>query len=647
MKRARTEKGSVATSAATTKKPKTQACASCRKQKTRCELLDTSSDPVQCHRCKVIGIHCSYEETLVPSAANGIPMEEPPIVCTWSRWRRPKPKPAPAPPPKDRLWDFVSQDRSQADWSAPMLMMHHLTNTTQSDEARISLKSPLPLDAILSTAQTDQLLTIFSEKLSPWLNFKLMRQANSALLDAICCAVALRFVKDIPAFTQSQLLALIEASILEIISGSRRSASIEAVQVLLISSLWEPFSLQPNASGSERRDCRVLIASAVSMAMNMRLNQASAKANKLHKARQMSGGKLSAGDFAVLEEASEQARLWISIVNAESMLCIGTGRIPLSRRSADDNIFVQLPESFSGIINYGDMRLGIVAMQSSVAEKGVSSRIDSSREADDWYDTIFNILENLKRGRRFLLPLPVVLDHQQSYFHALHIYDGICRLLVLYHGFWEARTSVGHIPVGDSWHDHFRPRGINVVADWGRDMIQTSEAVLVYVLQTDVETLRTLPDNYFVMVVLAAGYIIGVKFLVDSPSGGCGRLLGASDLLLKKATRHLESIAPEGEDHVARRCATVLDRMMLQSENRLPVGQNTSNANQDDYTLAASSSSFSVEDLQYPPNDAFSDPVLPSDMEFGLFLETALSLDARLWNDLQESQGLSSGYLDK
>jgi len=40
-----------------------QACASCRKLKTRCELLDASSDgPYRCHRCKVLNISCSFED---------------------------------------------------------------------------------------------------------------------------------------------------------------------------------------------------------------------------------------------------------------------------------------------------------------------------------------------------------------------------------------------------------------------------------------------------------------------------------------------------------------------------------------------------------------------------------------------------------
>lgn len=43
-----------------------QACASCRRQKSRCEILDVRSQQgapvtIRCHRCKVLGVECSFE----------------------------------------------------------------------------------------------------------------------------------------------------------------------------------------------------------------------------------------------------------------------------------------------------------------------------------------------------------------------------------------------------------------------------------------------------------------------------------------------------------------------------------------------------------------------------------------------------------
>jgi hypothetical protein len=51
------------------KRPKTsQACTSCRKHKTRCELLDPASRS-RCHRCNVLSITCSFETNAPPTQA--------------------------------------------------------------------------------------------------------------------------------------------------------------------------------------------------------------------------------------------------------------------------------------------------------------------------------------------------------------------------------------------------------------------------------------------------------------------------------------------------------------------------------------------------------------------------------------------------
>lgn len=49
----------------TQKRPKSsQACSSCRKHKTRCELIDDLSvGPYRCHRCKVLNVSCSFESS--------------------------------------------------------------------------------------------------------------------------------------------------------------------------------------------------------------------------------------------------------------------------------------------------------------------------------------------------------------------------------------------------------------------------------------------------------------------------------------------------------------------------------------------------------------------------------------------------------
>jgi hypothetical protein len=48
------------------------ACSSCRRSKTRCELLDTATGslPFKCHRCKVLNLQCSFESSGILASKN-------------------------------------------------------------------------------------------------------------------------------------------------------------------------------------------------------------------------------------------------------------------------------------------------------------------------------------------------------------------------------------------------------------------------------------------------------------------------------------------------------------------------------------------------------------------------------------------------
>jgi hypothetical protein len=64
MKR-RAPSGSLDVSTRPAKRAKaTMACNSCRKHKTRCELIGAieESSPIRCHRCKILAVPCSYED---------------------------------------------------------------------------------------------------------------------------------------------------------------------------------------------------------------------------------------------------------------------------------------------------------------------------------------------------------------------------------------------------------------------------------------------------------------------------------------------------------------------------------------------------------------------------------------------------------
>ncbi|KAF7366711.1 hypothetical protein MSAN_00929200 [Mycena sanguinolenta] len=592
MKRSRESKDDSARGAP--KKPKSiQACASCRKHKTRCEILDPSKSPVRCHRCKTLTLQCSYEETILPTASTS----RPPVTESAESSKKPTPLNAmttyPATlPPTDRIWSFVTEEHKGIDWSAPMLAIQRLT---QLPFAHVDLSTEPPpilpagdltLSQILSDEQKLHLLHIFDERYTPWLNFKPTRRPSGSLLEVVCCAVASRHLDN--ALVKAQLQKLTEDTIGKLIFNPRPSESVEALQALLIISLWSPLGGPPENEG---RDGRLLIASAVSMAMNLRLNQASAKASDLKK---RNGGRLSVEDAETLEELSENARLWIALTNTESMLCVGTGRVPLSRRSPEDNQMIQFPEVFDELVDYGDLRLGITASNFDLVEEGVSKRLRPGTDVDGWYDEMMIILEKMKRMKRLLAPLPYVLDHHPFYFHMLHIYEEMSRLLVLYHALYDARVSVGHIPLGESWHGYFKPHGAEAVGEWGRDMVLTTESLLVHFLAADRNLLSTSPDNLFTMVALAAGHLVGVKFLMFR---GGSRLLGSSDLLLAQLVDLLLSVSC-APGHAPQRTALLIRGMIAKWEGRFKPSAPIAS-----YPTPSSSDRAGTSEREHPPEN--------------------------------------------
>jgi hypothetical protein len=81
--------------------------------------------------------------------------------------------------------------------------------------------------------------------------------------------------------------------------------STESIHALLVLALWSPIL---NVPQSNVRDGRLLVASAVSMAMNLRLGQASAYAIGLRE-REMKKKMLSPSESRDLAGAMEKARL--------------------------------------------------------------------------------------------------------------------------------------------------------------------------------------------------------------------------------------------------------------------------------------------------------------------------------------------------
>lgn len=158
----------------------------------------------------------------------------------------------------------------------------------------------------------------FNEQYVPWLNFELYREPGipTPVLDLACCLVASRhWDEHTQAIVCPRLQKLTEETVIKIIFNSRQAESLESIQTLLILSLWSPV----HKSGSGIRDGRLLIASAVSMAMNLRLSEASRKVADYKVTRNKPDGSLVT--LEELEECKAKARVvsccppWFSLLS--------------------------------------------------------------------------------------------------------------------------------------------------------------------------------------------------------------------------------------------------------------------------------------------------------------------------------------------
>ena len=162
-----------------TKRPKTsQACTSCRKHKTRCELLESASLS-RCHRCNVLSITCSFEANAPPIQVsdhspvavvrqrliNAIlsPLQSDSDKCleqTQSDALGPCPvfcPPSITPSP----WEVVKVP-GITDWAAtPMLAMLTLSKMARTDQPIIQPVANLAFTEVLTGDQRENLLSLY------------------------------------------------------------------------------------------------------------------------------------------------------------------------------------------------------------------------------------------------------------------------------------------------------------------------------------------------------------------------------------------------------------------------------------------------------------------------------------------------------
>ncbi|PBK66992.1 hypothetical protein ARMSODRAFT_959661 [Armillaria solidipes] len=556
------------------KRSKVQACSSCRKHKTRCEVLDLERSVVRCHRCNVLKLECSYEgmdksvfapEPSVAKSSPGSSAEGPTIqsahdlgvgsrflnsgttsgspstiadspLATGSDTNNDFPNP-------DNMWSFVPH---RLDWCAPLMAMQELARQPQEDKFHTSVMNDHSLSSILSQAEIVHLITLFSVNYTPWLNFSLTREGTTPFLDLVCCTVASRYLdastRDLVA---PRLQRLAEDTIARMIFNPELFESQETIKGLIILSLWTPIC-GPSKGGG--RDGRMLISMAVSMALNLGLSDASAMAISIR--------EKSPYDQAALDEATNKARLWVTLSTTESMLCIGTRRTPQSRRSPSDmSIFPIL--SPSNTSEGRDLRIRLLAEIYNATEQGMAVEFATREDMEAWYNGVSNSLASMDRLCRLILPLSVVLSHEQFYYHMLLLLLQGVRLLVLYHAIQLARRAVLDADGGASlfWFLEVKPHGLNIVTIWGKECLSMGEALLVSLLQAEKTLLPTTPDITFMMMAFAGALIVGVKFLMVDKVGI--ELLGSGDALLEQSFQLLSQVA-FSQDHAAQRCSALL-----------------------------------------------------------------------------------------
>ncbi|KAI3610386.1 hypothetical protein WG66_006777 [Moniliophthora roreri] len=233
------------------RKSRVVACSNCRRQKTRCEVLEVKNQAtVRCHRCKTLDLTCSYEdmdkglfEARVTRTEDHLATEAP--ILSTSTSPAPSSKstdevilelesmfqdlkiiqptsakeaiPAAtenvktmgveALPRRIRLWFStfyhscsydryadVFQDVNPApDWSAPLACVRNLHPKESSSDAfrpMNGVPASGSLESLLAKDQIDRLLDTFNQQYAPFLCFNTTHASSrSPILRLICCTV--------------------------------------------------------------------------------------------------------------------------------------------------------------------------------------------------------------------------------------------------------------------------------------------------------------------------------------------------------------------------------------------------------------------------------------------------------------------------
>ncbi|KAF8450221.1 hypothetical protein L210DRAFT_3387413 [Boletus edulis BED1] len=579
-----------------------QACLSCRKHKTRCEMLDGDNSGTQCHRCKVLGLSCSFEDGSVqssgPSSARNQQSEcaVQPHIDRRSSIELPK-KPQDAsvddarrhhkawgntfsdalPPfralPRDveevellhpeRLlpeqhspWGFLKLPGGFESTMVPILAIQALTRSGTNTPDPSWTKVDQTLLHILGREQVKYLVDIFEERYSPWLNLQPGNRGDGPLLRLAQCCVASRHLEpSIRSIVAPQLYRLADEVVFK--QSFNPLPSTDVIHATLILSLWEPVD---DTTPKEPRDGRLIAATAVSMAMNLRLSEAMVYAQTLRNQK-----KPNEPPSAELVEALDKARLWFALNTVESMLCAGTGREPIS--DCRSMVYEALETtSFATIGSTRDLRLCLFCQLLATTRTGLSIRLRTSDELGVFYKEVLDFLGHMDVIERLISPLPVLAEHEIFYFHMLQVYYQSCRLLVLVHALMQAKIALGKTSTQGTWFLSAEHNGVNLAQSWGHQALVLSEAILIATIsRSELALMSTAPDSLFSMITLATIFVLLSKWNVLENIGQ--QMPGSSDSILAKIIERLSLIACS-PDHFAAKCARLIEAGVLSFRRR-------------------------------------------------------------------------------
>ncbi|KAH0840187.1 hypothetical protein J3R83DRAFT_1182 [Lanmaoa asiatica] len=638
-----------------------QACLSCRKHKTRCEMLDGDNSGAQCHRCKVLSLSCSFEDCPGSSPGHSSTRGQLPEIPTQPNIDRrssiPLPKKLHDVPmddtrrhskvwgdtPSDTLPPFRAQPRDveevellnperllpekHSPWGflklpggfdstmVPMLAIQALTRSGTNTAEPSRAKVDQTLLHVLGREQVKYLVDMcvsgtlciqcvfmkrvysrFEERYSPWLNLQPGNRNDGPLLRLAQCCIASRHLEpSIRSIVTPQLYRLADEVVFK--QSFNPLPSTDVIHAILILSLWEPVG---DTSPKEPRDGRLIAATAVSMAMNLRLSEAMVYARRLRNEK-----KPNEPPSEELVEALDKARLWFSLNTVESMLCVGTGREPIS--DCQSLIYDALDTtSYTTIGSSRDSRLSLLCQLFTTTQQGLSIRLRSVSELGIFYKEVLDFLVHMDVLERLILPLPVLTEHEVFYFQTLHIYYQSCRLLVLVHALMETKLVLTKADSQIPWFLVAEHNGVNLAHSWGHHALVLSEAILIATIsRPELALMSTAPDSLFSMITFATIFVLLSKWSVLENAGQ--QMPGSSDSILAKTIERLSLIACS-PDHFPAKCARLIEAGVLSFKRKIerserepkefsrPVVQHFTTSTRGEFGSSSASRSASVSD---------------------------------------------------